>query len=178
MSLVLSAPERTGEMTPVAGRAGNVLLRRLTPNEGREGVTRSMSPASCLFENLHGVALKVRNPPLAMIVGGEADLERDPEEVVETHCIRIDLASGHPAAQAVAAGLEAVAAADQFGGGAGGECIDTQLVSNPGLERGKRASDGYTPIGQLIGAVELARTHEIDEIPRDCQWRVRKTVRS
>lgn len=45
MSLVLSAPERTGEMTPVAGRAGNVLLRRLTPNEGREGVTRSMSPA-------------------------------------------------------------------------------------------------------------------------------------
>jgi hypothetical protein len=28
-----------------------------------------------------------------------------------------------------------------------------QLVSNLGLECGKRASDGYTPIGQLIGAV-------------------------
>ena len=124
------------------------------------------------------MALKVRNPPLALIVGGETDLERGREDVVETHYIRIDLASGHPAAQAVAAGLEAATAADQFGGEAGGERIDMQLVSNLGLERGKRASDGYTPIGQLIGAVELARTHEIDEIPRDCQWRVRKTVRS
>ena len=128
--------------------------------------------------NLHGVALKVRNPPSALIVGAEADLERDPDDVVETHDIRIDLASGHPAAQAVAAGLEAAAPADQFGGGAGGECIARQLASNPGLERGKRASGGTTPIGQLIGAVELARPHEIDEIPRDCQWRIRKTVRS
>ena len=127
-----------------------------------------------LFENLHGVALKVRNPPLALIVGGEADLERGPEEVIETRYIRINLASKHPAAQAVAAGLEAAAVGDQFGGGgAGGE-----FISNLGLECGKRSSDGYTPIGQLIGAVELARPHEIDEIPRDCQWRVRKTVRS
>ena len=124
------------------------------------------------------MALKVRNPPLALIVGGEADLERGPEEVVDTHYIGIDLASGRPAAQAVAAGLEAAAAADQFGGAAGGECIDGQLISNLGLERGKRASGGYAPICQLIGAVELARPHEIDEIPRDCQWRVRKTVRS
>src|ERR1700726_2667875 len=40
-----------------------------------------------LFENLHGVALKVRNPPLALIVGGEADLEWGPEDVVDTHYI-------------------------------------------------------------------------------------------
>src|SRR3981081_379513 len=142
-------------------------------------IDRSMTSATVsfgmLFENLHGVALKVRNPPLALIVGGEADRERGPEKVVDTHYIGIDLASGHPAAQAVAAGLEAAAAADQFGDGAGGECIDRQLVSNLGFERGKRASDGYTPICQLIGAVELTRPHEIDEIPRDCQWRVRKT---
>src|ERR1700726_2667876 len=112
-----------------------------------------------LFENLHGVALKVRNPPLALIVGGEADLEWGPEDVVDTHYIGIDLASGHPAAQAVAAGLKAAAAADQFGGGAGGECIQRQLALDLCPEPGKPGSDRNTPSCQLIGAVELARPH-------------------
>jgi len=86
--------------------------------------------------------------------------------------------SENPAAQAVAAGLEAAAPADQFDRASDGERIDMQLAANVGFERGKRASDGNPPIGQLIGTVKFARLHEIDEIPGDRQWHVRGTTRS
>ncbi len=56
--------------------------------------------------------------------------------------------------------------------------IDAQFPTDLCLESGEGASDIRPLIGQEIGAVEFARLHPIDEIPRDRQRLFRDTTRS
>jgi hypothetical protein len=91
------------------------------------------------------------------------------DEVVDIDRVRIDPTSEHPTAEAVAAGLETAADADEFNDAVGRKRIDSQMPTDLGFESYEGAPDVRSLIGRLIGAVELARPHEIDEIPRDRQ---------
>ena len=91
------------------------------------------------------------------------------DEVVDIDRVRIDPTSEHPTAEAVAAGLETAADADEFNDAVGRKRIDSQIPTDLGFESYEGAPDVRSLIGRLIGAVDLARPHEIDEIPRDRQ---------
>jgi hypothetical protein len=112
------------------------------------------------------VALEEDDPPVTVVIGCEADLKWQTNVVVDTDLVGIDFASKDPAAQTIAAGLEAGVVCTDLDTAMGRERIDCQLMPDIGVECRKIRSDRPSAIGQRIGFLNFSRLYEVDEIPR------------